>query len=208
MEEVINSRESLSKTSAGCNPALQWQPELPGLLRTISRENEGRRYFSSQMYSRTMERLGRNYCRIGEILTPCGFARKKVATWPGLTRPMTLLPVWSLPVHRLGESFCMRHKKIMTDEQGWRHLPLCRCQPLRVENQQGELTLVSSTHLGPVACFPLWAGEVTASLHCQFLLLAALAVVQDVVVGVHTHGSPPPCAPAAALGALRGTHTQ
>lgn len=75
-----------------------------------------------------------------------------------------------------------------------------------MEDQQGEPTLVTSTYLGPVAGFPLWAREVTAPLHRQLLLLAALAVVQDVIVGVDTHGSPPPRAPAAALGALRDTH--
>lgn len=61
---------------------------------------------------------------------------------------------------------------------------------------------MTSTYLRPVSGFPLWAGEVTAPLHRQLLLLAALAVVQDVVVSVDTHGSPPPRAPAAALGAL------
>lgn len=75
-----------------------------------------------------------------------------------------------------------------------------------MEDQQGEPTLVTSTYLGPVAGFPLRAREVTAPLHRQLLLLAALAVVQDVVVGVDTHGSPPPRAPTAALGALRDTH--
>lgn len=94
------------------------------------------------------------------------------------------------------------------DSQAGMETPLCRYQPLRVEDQQGEPTLVTSTYLGPVTSFPLWAREVTASLHCQLLLLAALAVIQDIVVGVHAHGSPPPRAPAAALGALRGTHTQ
>lgn len=56
--------------------------------------------------------------------------------------------------------------------------------------------------LGPVASFPLGAQELAAALHRQLLLLTALAVIQDIVVGVDAHGPPPPRAPAAALGAL------
>lgn len=77
-----------------------------------------------------------------------------------------------------------------------------------MEDQQGEPTLVASAYLGPVARFPLGAQEVTASLDRQLLLLTALAVIQDVVVGVHAHGSPPPRAPAAALGALGGRDSE
>lgn len=111
-------------------------------------------------------------------------------------------PPWAQACHLLQEA------QTNHDRQAGMEAPLCRQQPLRVEDQQGEPSLVTSTHLRPVASFPLWAREVTASLHCQLLLLAALAVVQHVIVGVHTHGSPPPRAPATALGALRGTHTQ
>lgn len=75
-------------------------------------------------------------------------------------------------------------------------------------HHQGEPIVVTSTYLRPVTSFPLGAQEVAAPLHCQLLLLTALAVIQDVVVGVHTHGSPAPRAPATALGALGRRDTE
>lgn len=139
-----------------------------------------------------------------------------------MTRPVALLPVSSLPLHRLGETFCRGHGATTpqgTALAGYANKTrgmskdvslqaLCLHQPLGVEDQQGEPTLVTSTYLRPVASFPLGAQEVAASLHRQLLLLTALAVVQDIVVGVHAHGSPPPRAPAAALGALGRRNTE
>lgn len=81
-----------------------------------------------------------------------------------------------------------------------------RAQHYKDNSRRGDVP--ASPYLRPVSSFPLGAQEVTAALHCQLLLLAALAVIQHVIVGAHTHGSPPPRAPTAALGALQRADTK
>lgn len=208
---VINSRE---RAERDISRAKSCPPATAGAARAHEDNLKGKRgqkYFSFQSCRGTVEKPGRNYCRIGEELTPCGFAGREMATWPVVTRPVTLLPVPSSPKgDLLQETRCHRapgHKQNTRDEQG-QEPPLCRHQPLGVEDQQGEPSPVTSSYLRPVASFPLGAQEVAAPLHRQLLLLTALAVVQDVVVGVHAHGSPPPRAPAAALGALGRRETE
>lgn len=126
----------------------------------------------------------------------------KASDFAAYLKPSCAQP-WGHPLQQARCHHTPGHKQNAGDEQG-QNDHFAGASPSGL----GPAGWTHSIYLGPVTSFPLRAQEVAAPLHRQLLLLTALAVVQDVVVGVHTHGSPPPRAPTTALGALGTRDTE